>query len=387
MRVDAGEQGVVVQHLLEVRHHPVRVHAVPGEAAGQLVVHAAAGHRLSGTRGHGQGLLAAGRGRDPLGVPEQELKHHRRRELRRAAEAATARVELAGQAADGRITRGAQLQLTRVRGPGHALARLPGQRGGDLAGLLGDLVPVLAPGPGDAEDEPLELRPGEVGTAEEGLAVRRHEYGHRPAALAGHGLGGRHVHAVHVRPFLTVDLDGDHVLVHYLRGLLVLERLVRHHVAPVAGRVADREQHRDVPLPCRGKCLIRPGPPVHRVIGVLEEVRAGLPAEPCCHGLILPYGPLPVPRCGQAVSFPPRLLSTRRKIAPGSGKHPAGRSCWWLQVGQRARRTGWPQEWHEQVHRGGKRPVHCHGCHRWEPGAAGSHPSAVGGRPGLFRKR
>ena len=45
--VDPQQQRVVVEHLLEVRHHPARVHRVAGEAAGQLVVHPAAGHRLA----------------------------------------------------------------------------------------------------------------------------------------------------------------------------------------------------------------------------------------------------------------------------------------------------------------------------------------------------
>ena len=47
LRVDPQQQRVVVEHLLEVRHGPRRVHRVPGEPAGQLVVHAAAGHPLA----------------------------------------------------------------------------------------------------------------------------------------------------------------------------------------------------------------------------------------------------------------------------------------------------------------------------------------------------
>ncbi len=45
-------------------------------------------------------------------------------------------------------------------------------------------------------------------------------------------------------PLFAVDLDVDVELVHQLRGRGVLEALVRHHVAPVAGRVADRHEHR-----------------------------------------------------------------------------------------------------------------------------------------------
>ena len=54
----------------------------------------------------------------------------------------------------------------------------------------------------------------------------------------------RHVDLVDVGPLLAVDLDVDEQLVHHARGGVVLEALVRHDVAPVAGRVADREQDR-----------------------------------------------------------------------------------------------------------------------------------------------
>ena len=88
--VEAEQLGVVVEHLLEVRHHPAGVDGVAGEAAGELVVHAAPGHRVAGLVDHLPRLRRAGPGR----VPEQELQHHRRRELGGAAEPAVLRVEL-----------------------------------------------------------------------------------------------------------------------------------------------------------------------------------------------------------------------------------------------------------------------------------------------------
>ena len=75
----------------------------------------------------------------------------------------------------------------------------------------------------------------------------------------------------------------------------VLERLVLHHVAPVAGRVADREQDRPVLLAGAGERLVAPGVPVDRVLGVLEQVGAGLRGEPV-HALTIivavPFTPL-----------------------------------------------------------------------------------------------
>src|SRR6185312_5371031 len=57
------------------------------------------------------------------------------------------------------------------------------------------------------------------------------------------------------------------------------EALVRHHMAPVAGGVADREQDRPVGAPGLGQRLLAPRPPMHRVVGVLQQVGAGLGAE------------------------------------------------------------------------------------------------------------
>ena len=69
-----GQLRVVVEHLLEVRHQPVRVGAVAREAAAQLVVDAAVGHPVEGRGHHAQ------RRRVPGAVPgaEQELERHRR---------------------------------------------------------------------------------------------------------------------------------------------------------------------------------------------------------------------------------------------------------------------------------------------------------------------
>src|SRR5205814_1169656 len=74
--------------------------------------------------------------------------------------------------------------------------------------------------------------------------IGREEDRHRPAALTCQRDDGLHVDGVDVRPLLTVDLDVDKALVHQARGLLVLERLALHHVAPVAGRVPHGAQDR-----------------------------------------------------------------------------------------------------------------------------------------------
>jgi hypothetical protein len=46
---------------------------------------------------------------------------------------------------------------------------------------------------------------------------------HRPAALAGHRLGGSHVDRVHIRALLAVHLDRYEILVHQRGRRAVLE--------------------------------------------------------------------------------------------------------------------------------------------------------------------
>lgn len=288
VQVGAQQQGVVVQHLLEVRHHPVGVHRVPGEAAAELVVDAAAGHRPAGAHGHLQRRLRTG----PGVVAQQELQHHGRRELGRAAEAAPALVEVPAETHQRLV----QVRLAgRVVGAGRVDGGPLGQVGPDPPGDLPDLLPAVPPGGLHALQHLPERRhpvPGlrrEVGTEVERLLVGSEEHRHRPAALPGRGLHRLHVHGVDVRPLLPVHLDRHEPLVEVLGEPGVLEALVRHDMAPVAGRVTDGQQHRHAAALRLREGLGAPGPPVDGVVGVLEQVRRGRVRETVRHASILAH--------------------------------------------------------------------------------------------------
>ncbi len=120
----------------------------------------------------------------------------------------------------------------------------------------------------------------EIGPAEERLALGRQPDAHRPAARLGQRLHGGHVDRVDVGPLLAVDLDADVVAVHEGGDLLVLERLPLHDVAPVAGGVADRQEDRPPEPPRLVERLVAPGPPVDRVVRVLQQIRARLEDQP-----------------------------------------------------------------------------------------------------------
>ncbi len=148
-----------------------------------------------------------------------------------------------------------------------------------------DVVAPLAPRLGDRAQELREARDPvprlgrEVRARVERLRVRRHEDRRRPAARPGHPDSRLHRHRVHVRALLAIDLHVHEELVHERRGRLRLERLVRHHVAPVARAVADRDEERLVLGPSALERLVAPLVPVDRVLGVLEEIRRGRAGE------------------------------------------------------------------------------------------------------------
>src|SRR5262249_1782333 len=80
-----------------------------------------------------------------------------------------------------------------------------------------------------------------------------------------------------------VDLDVDEGTVHHRRRRWVLEGLALHHVAPMARRVADRQQDRLVICFCPQQRFGSPRVPVHGVVRVLQQIRARLARQPVGH--------------------------------------------------------------------------------------------------------
>src|SRR5690349_17098972 len=78
-----------------------------------------------------------------------------------------------------------------------------------------------------------------------------------------------------------------------LSDLVILKTLMLHHVAPVTGRVADTEKNRSIELPRAFERLGAPGIPVHRVVGVLPQIRAGFVDEAVGELRLRRHGALP----------------------------------------------------------------------------------------------
>jgi len=153
-----------------------------------------------------------------------------------------------------------------------------------------DAARVLAPGSREIFEDCRKAGPAaavvgrRIGSSEEWFAIGREKNRHGPAAAAGGGLNVKHIDAVDVGALLAVDLYRDEMVVEELGDRGILERLAFHHVAPVAGRVADREKNGFVFAGGFGEGFIAPGIPIDGVLGVLQEIGALFVRETIGHG-------------------------------------------------------------------------------------------------------
>lgn len=117
---------------------------------------------------------------------------------------------------------------------------------------------------------------GEIRPGKEGLLVGGHKNAGGPAASAGKNLADGEIDAVDVRAFLPVHFNGDEMFVEQRGDAGILKAFVGHHMAPVAGAVADAEKDRFILPAGLFKGVFPPGVPVHRVFRVLKQIGAGL---------------------------------------------------------------------------------------------------------------
>ena len=239
------------------------------EPAADLIVDAAQRHLFEREPRHVQRLLVAA----ALPHAQQEARVQAAGELGRAPHAALLGIE--------RLRSLLERAVEDVRagqpGGGRGGQALP-HRARDAGGVLLDPGTLLAVDARQLEEQAAEPDPRaavavarrEISAGEEGPKVRGEKHAHRPAAVLGEELHRLHVDAVHVRPLLAVDLDADEALVEEARDLEIVERLLLHHVAPVAGRVADGEKHRLVRAPRGLECLLAPRAKVDRIVRVLQ---------------------------------------------------------------------------------------------------------------------
>ena len=173
-----------------------------------------------------------------------ELQHGALREFGRSTETAMVAIYLLGQRlGDG----GNHPGWGNVTGPGlrHFVDRIHDASGVELhLVLLGPVDPVdmfeqvgeaRAPEPGARRD---------VGSALKRLAGRGAEHGEWPATLFAHQGKRGLIDRIEIGPLFPVHLDVDEQPVHHRSRLGVLKTFMGHHMAPMAGRITNREQDR-----------------------------------------------------------------------------------------------------------------------------------------------
>ena len=257
-----------------MRHEPSLVGRVAGETAAEMIVDAAL--RDMG-EGEGDRLERSVEAVAQAGAPE-EIEELRLRKFRRAFHAAIHGIndlhEPRGEIGERRVVRRRGRSASRLRRELRLQhIRVPPHLGGLVAIDARDLLQYMR------ERRAAVARVlGEIGAAPEGLGVGREEHGERPTAVFAELVQRGHVDGIDVGALLAVHLDVDEEVVHHRSGLIVLEALMRHDVAPMAGGIADREQDRLARPLGLSERLRPPGPPMYRVLLVLEQIRARLAA-------------------------------------------------------------------------------------------------------------
>ena len=97
---------------------------------------------------------------------------------------------------------------------------------------------------------------------------------------------GLHEDRIDIGSLLTIDLNVDVEAVHHRGRRRILERLVRHHVTPVAGGIANAQQDRHIALARLGEGLVAPRLPIDRIVHVLPQIRRRLRGEAVGHTVI-----------------------------------------------------------------------------------------------------
>ena len=247
------------------------------EAATHLIVDAAGRHLLERPRCHRQRLLIA---RSPV-MPQEKPDREAARELHLALQPPMYRVEALPVVGCGGLQwcRGRKRPATGPRGQhgAHPFHHLRRDLGDSVWLLVIRLLQALQQGQEPDRHPAVSVTCREVGAPAEGLAIGREPDRHRPPTPSlEEQLNRAHVDRIEVWTHFAVDLDRKIVLVQIASDLLVVERLLFHHVTPMARGVPNREQHRTPERTSQLECLVTPRKPVEGVVRVLPEVGARL---------------------------------------------------------------------------------------------------------------
>ena len=155
---------------------------------------------------------------------QEKLQRHGRWKLWRTSKAAVDPIIVSSGAAISAVENLDGQHVARFFGQPHApqFAQHRRCRAGNLLGLR-------TKGFGDAQQHARKTRHvvaicgWKIRASVKGDALRSKKHGHGPATMSGHHLDGAHVDLIEVRPFFTVHLDIDEVLIHQPGNLFVFK--------------------------------------------------------------------------------------------------------------------------------------------------------------------
>ena len=259
-----------------MRHQPIGIDAIARKAAAQMVVNTALTdftrcyhHR----RAHGR--VAA-----ELGLLPDEFIQEWLREFRRAREPALVQINMCAEV----------LRRTLRQIGGHGPARIglgfgaQALRQSFAIGL--NFVRRLAPDAADFSQYLQKARApilrifGKICAAPKRRAIAIKTNGQGPAALLAHHGQRAHIYFVQIGALFAVELDADEIGVHQRRHFFVFKAFMRHHMTPMARCIANGQKHRHIAPPRLGKHRRLPGLPMHRIVFMLQQIRAGRLGQP-----------------------------------------------------------------------------------------------------------
>jgi hypothetical protein len=207
---------------------------------------------------------------------QQQPQRGRIGELRSTAKATLTSIDVTGEAGADALDQ--VVRQVRPRLDAACLGLDLAQGLAELAAVLADLGRLLTIGGQKRGQHPAKRWPTPaivrriVRPAEERLTRRQKEHRQRPAPAFIEQLQRLLIELIDIGMLLSIDLDADKVLVQLRRCLGILERLMGHDVAPVTGRVSDRQQHRLVLGPCPRKGFLAPRIPVDGIFSMLTKI-------------------------------------------------------------------------------------------------------------------
>ena len=261
---------------------------------------------------------------------EQETQHRRYGEFGRVAESAEAKVFQTHELDRDPVESGGD----RKRTPG-ALLRGGRERLGDEGRALGDLGAAGGPGIRHRFEHlperrmPRQRQRRKVGAGVEGPPVGGDEHSERPAEPTHESTGRGEVAGIDFGMLLPIHFDAHEVQVQVVGQFRVAETLPGHDVAPVAGRVADRDEHGHVAQPRLHEGLRAPAVPGDGVVGMRAQVGTDCVCEVVGHASIVHSGPA---RCRSGPE-PPGKVSSRDRGEHSPGRRARGRRSWQAQCG------------------------------------------------------